>query len=330
MYSFDEVQQRLSAVSPLQITRNEPLARHTRFDIGGPGRLFVDTEDEAAFVAALRTAADSGLPWISIGLGTNLIVSDQGYAGIVLRYRGAGIESSSTTVRVQAGAQLQSLVDHSIACGLQGIESMTGIPGNVGAAIYGNAGAYGSSISDRVARVRYFDGEAIRETDNAGCEFRYRDSLFKRRRHAGQAWLILSAELEFPAGDALAMKEKAGGILAVRNQKYPPDMKCAGSIFKNLIMAELPPHVRALVPEKVIKGGKVPSAWFLEEVGAKGMSVGGIRVTDYHANTLYNAGGGTAAQFCELAGELKRRVRERFGFDVEEEIQYVGFDQVQP
>lgn len=326
MLSIEEAQERLSAVQYLQITRNEPLALHTRFGLGGPAALFADTAAEGAFVEGLRIAQSSGLPWLVIGGGTNLIVSDRGYGGLVLRYRGARIAQHRNTVEVQAGAALQDLVDFTIEQWLQGIESMTGIPGATGAAIYGNAGAYGSSISDRVTRVRYFDGDAVREIDHAGCGFRYRDSVFKRRRLEGQAWLILSAELEFPPGDGRAMREKADAILATRNAKYPPDMKCAGSIFKNLIAAELPEAARAAMPESIVKGGKAPAAWFLEQAGAKGMARGGVRVTDYHSNTLYNAGGGTAAEFCALVRTLKGRVREMFGLALEEEVQYIGFD----
>ena len=102
-------------------------------------------------------------------------------------------------------------------------------------------------------------------------------------------------------------------------------MRCAGSIFKNLLMAELPESVRAQVPERVVREGKVPSAYFLEVAGAKGMVDGGIRVADYHANLIYNDAGGTAEQVRRIIDELKRRVRERFGFDLEEEVQYVGF-----
>lgn len=326
MHSLDEAQRRLEAVSLLQITRNEPLAHHTRFALGGPAALFADTEHEAAFLDALRIAHASGQPWLVIGSGTNLIVSDHGFDGIVLRYRGARISQHRNTVEVQAGAPLQSLIDFAIEQCLQGLESMTGIPGTTGAAIYGNAGAYGASISDRIQTVRYFDGAAVLETDHAGCGFRYRDSIFKRHRLGGHPWLILSAELTFPPGDGIAMREKADAILATRNAKYPPDMKCAGSIFKNLILAELPPEAQALVPPAIVKGGKVPSAWFLESAGAKGLVHGGVRVTDYHSNTLYNAGGGTAADFCALVRELKQRVRAKFHIALEEEVQYIGFD----
>jgi UDP-N-acetylmuramate dehydrogenase len=100
-------------------------------------------------------------------------------------------------------------------------------------------------------------------------------------------------------------------------------MRCAGSIFKNLLLEDLPSHVR--VPEKLVREGKVPSAYFLEQAGAKGMAEGGIRVADYHANLIYNAGGGTAVALRKIIEELKRRVRDKFGIELEEEVQYVGF-----
>ena len=325
MLSIDETLARLSTVPHLQISRNESLSRHTRFELGGPALLFVDTDAEDSFVSALRIVEEGESPWLVIGLGTNLIVSDAGFAGVVLRYRGAAMLTDGLKARVQAGAVLQDLVDFTASRGMRGLESMTGIPGNVGAAIYGNAGAYGSSMSDVVAAVRYYAGGQVHETDARGCEFRYRGSVFKQRRLAGEAWLILSAELQFLEGDASALVTKAGEILAVRNEKYPPTMKCAGSIFKNLILAELPEGARAAVPERIVKGGKVPSAFFLEQAGAKGLACGGVHVTAYHSNTLYNDGTGTAAQFCELVSELKRRVRDQFGLDLEEEVQYIGF-----
>jgi UDP-N-acetylmuramate dehydrogenase len=102
-------------------------------------------------------------------------------------------------------------------------------------------------------------------------------------------------------------------------------MKCAGSIFKNLVLADLPGPASAQAPESVVREGKAPAAWFLEQVGAKGMAVGGIRVADHHANLLYNAGGGTARDLVALIAELKSRVRDRFGIELEEEVQYVGF-----
>jgi UDP-N-acetylmuramate dehydrogenase len=204
---------------------------------------------------------------------------------------------------------------------LKGLETMTGIPGSTGAAIYGNAGAYGHSIAERIASVRFFDGESIRVFDNAQCEFRYRESVFKERKE----WIIFSALLAMEPGNAAELRETADRILNVRNRKYPPTMKCAGSIFKNFLLADLPPHVANEVPSTVIIEGKVPSAWFLEQVGAKGMKQGDIHVADYHANLIYNAGAGTARELVSIIGELKQRVGDRWGIPLEEEVQFVGF-----
>jgi UDP-N-acetylmuramate dehydrogenase len=137
-------------------------------------------------------------------------------------------------------------------------------------------------------------------------------------------WVVLEATLRLPAGDPSELKAAADGILKIRNEKYPPTMRCAGSIFKNLILAELPEAVRSQVPERVIREGKVPSAYFLELAGAKGMVLGGVRVADYHANLIYNSDGGTSQQVRELIGTLKDRVMDRCGLLLEEEVQYLG------
>jgi len=127
------------------------------------------------------------------------------------------------------------------------------------------------------------------------------------------------------AADSDALRRRADDILKIRNEKFPPTMKCAGSIFKNFLLAELPGEVAAQVPVTAIREGKVPAAYFLEQVGAKGMMRGDIHVAGYHANLIYNAGSGTARDLCDLIDDLKARVRERFGMEVEEEVQYVGF-----
>ena len=230
-------------------------------------------------------------------------------------WRGAGAR-----IEAGAGAVLQDLVDFGNAAGLKGLETLAGIPGWVGAAVYGNAGAYGHSISERVERVRFFDGKGLREIDNAGCEFAYRESIFKRNKE----WIIFRVELRMEEAPAAELQRISGDILKVRNEKFPPTMKCAGSIFKNFLVRELPVDVAALVPAAVVREGKIPAAWFLEQVGARGMRVGGIQVAAYHANLIYNAERGTACELSQVIGELKRRVRERFGIDVEEEVQYVG------
>ena len=138
-------------------------------------------------------------------------------------------------------------------------------------------------------------------------------------------WTILRTELQLEKGDPAALIKKATEIRTVRDQKYPPDMKCAGSIFKNLFFAHLPPSVQGLIPPALVREGKVPSAWFLEQIGARSMRVGDIEVAPYHANLIYNIGHGNSADLVAVISELKRRVADKFGFQLEEEVQYVGF-----
>jgi UDP-N-acetylmuramate dehydrogenase len=310
---------RLGAVPGLEIIENAPLRNYTRFGIGGAARILADASNQPALVQALEIIRGSGEKHAVMGGGTNLIANDEGFAGVVLRYANRTIEMEGNTVRVAAGAVLQDLVDSAIEAGLRGLETMTGIPGWVGGAIYGNAGAYGHSIHERVESVRFFDGASSREIGNPACQFHYRDSIFKRQKD----WIIISAVLRLDRAEPAELRATAEGILKIRNEKYPPSMCCAGSIFKNLICMDLPAAVQARIPERVVREGKVPSAYFLELAGAKGMVHGGVRVATYHANLIYNHGGGTALQVRELIGELQRRVRDRFGIELEEEVQYL-------
>jgi UDP-N-acetylmuramate dehydrogenase len=314
----------LARIPNVSVSEGAMLSRHTRFGIGGPADVFVQAASEEAFADALRVSQASGAPYGVIGEGTNLIVSDHGFDGILLRLAANAIDHEGAIVRSQAGAELQTLVDYCIDHGLRGLETMTGIPGSVGAAVYGNAGAYGHSIDERVRQVRFLDGPAVRSFGAEECQFHYRESIFKEHKD----WIILDVELGMTPASASELGATADEIFKIRLAKYPATMKCAGSIFKNLILAELSESVRRQIPERVVREGKAPSAYFLEQVGAKGMRSGGIQVADYHANLIYNAGEGTARELCELIGELKSRVRQQFGLELEEEVQYVGFSPV--
>jgi UDP-N-acetylmuramate dehydrogenase len=316
-----EIIDQLARIPNVSVSEGVLLSDHTRFGIGGPADAFVQAASEPAFAEALRVSRASGAAYSVIGDGTNLIVSDEGFDGIVLRLTARAIEREGETVRAAAGSELQALVDYSMEQGLRGLETMTGIPGSVGAAVYGNAGAYGHSIDERVQRVRFLDGAAVRSFAPEECGFRYRESIFKEHKD----WIILTVDLAMTPAPAAELRETAEKIFKIRLEKYPATMKCAGSIFKNLILAELPVEVRRQIPERVVREGKAPSAYFLEQVGAKGMRNGGIQVADYHANLIYNTGGGTARELCELIGDLKSRIRKQFGLELEEEVQYVGF-----
>ncbi len=326
MNLVQETLERLAAIPEIKVERDALLSRYTRFGLGGPADIYAETHDPERFIEALRIARGSGLETVVIGGGTNLIVSDDGFRGVILKLSSDQIRADGSSVYVESGASLQTLVDFTVDLGLKGLETLTGIPGSTGAAIYGNAGAYGHSIAERLTTVRFFNGTAIRVFDNAQCEFHYRESIFKKHKE----WIVFSAMLNLEPGDATALRAAADKILSVRNQKYPPTMKCAGSIFKNFLLVELPANVASLVPASVVIEGKVPSAWFLEQVGAKGMNRGDIHVATYHANLIYNGGAGTARDLTAMITELKDRVGQRWGIPLEEEVQYVGFPVAEP
>jgi len=203
---------------------------------------------------------------------------------------------------------------------VEGIETLAGIPGSVGAAVYGNAGAYGHSLSEAIRTVRFADGETIRTFSNAQCEFFYRESVFKRHKD----WIIFSVEMALEPAPREELQRVAADILRVRNEKFPPTMKCAGSIFKNLLLDELPATVRARVHPAWRAKGR--SRGILPGTGWSQGDAGGQHARrSYHANLIYNDGAGTARQLVELIRELKSRVRTEFGLTLEEEVQYVGF-----
>ena len=312
----------LADLPGLAVHRNEPLARFTRFALGGPAQFLIDAFEPNAFLEAHAAVRASGLPSLVLGGGSNLVVADQGFAGVILRYRASRISAFDSMVYVESGADLEALVDFSIAHSLAGLESLKRIPGWVGGAIYGNAGAYGQQINERVMAVRVFDGQGFRQLTNEECGFDYRTSGFKQRKD----WIICSATLRLTPGDPHALAARAEEIRAIRDEKFPPSMRCAGSIFKNLFFDRLPDAARARVPREMVKGGKVPSAWFLEQAGAKGMRRGDIQIAVYHANLLYADGpDAKSADVVALIDELQTRVQAEFGFRLEPEVQFVGF-----
>src|SRR2546426_600972 len=191
MVHTEETLGRLAAIPDLTVLPGAPLSRYTRFAIGGPADIYAETASVESFITALNVARTSGYDYVVIGSGTNLIVADAGFRGIVLRFTAERIMAAGDRVVADSGAVLQDLVDFTVDRGLKGLETLAGIPGSVGAAIYGNAGAYGHSISERVRTVRFYDGSGVRVTENDACEFQYRESIFKRHKE----WIIFSAEL---------------------------------------------------------------------------------------------------------------------------------------
>lgn len=297
---------------------HEPLAQYTTFGIGGTAQYFVDVKDKTELLRVLEDVKKQRLRYWILAGGSNVVCSDSEIPGVCIRVATGSVEVEGTTILADAGTKLGALVDTAIDAGLEGLETLSGIPGTVGGAIVGNAAAYGQAISGPLVRVEIFDGETVRWIKKEECGFTYRDSLFKAK-----PWIALRAEFVLKHGNSAALREKAKEIIALREKKYPPGIKCPGSYFKNLLLENLSLEAKALVPENRDFYGKVPAWFFLNEVGARGMVQGGLRIADIHGNLILNEGGATYEDAVALAAELKKRVREKFGVELEEEVRYI-------
>lgn len=298
-----------------------PFSSLTTLGIGGPARLFIEANNEEGLKQAANLAKKHAILFIIISGGSNLLVNDDGYNGLVIKVNIAGIKQEDGAVRVMAGTNLGEFVDFCNSHGLSGLEKLTGIPGSVGGAICGNAGAYGQTISDKLIRVRVFNREKDYWLTKKGCKFDYRESGFKEKK----GLIILEAEFKTDEGNPETLQKISQETVKKRQEKYLPGTKCPGSFFKNVLLEKLPKHLQNEMPKDYY--GKVPAWYFLEKVGAKGQKRGGIKIADYHANLFINEGGGKASDFFKLAKEYKNKVKEKFGVDLEPEVQLIGFSE---
>lgn len=301
---------------------NYPLGQRTRFGVGGNADFFFRARTEQDLLAHVRFCVEKKFPFVVIGGGTNLLIADSGVRGYVIENAVSTITQIGTRLTVAAGTVLNDFVNTANRQGFAGMESMAGIPGTLGGAIVGNAGAYGQEIRDIVERVRIFDGRSIRTLTNAACRFRYRSSIFKTK-----SWVLLDTTLRFHKDSPIALKKRSRVIRILRNKKFPPTLRCPGSYFKNILLRELPTRTRTKLektfPDKIMHG-KLPSAVLLDAVGMRGKRHGGIRIAPYHANLFFNAGHGTAADVCALAATACQAVLEAYRVELDEEVRLLG------
>lgn len=299
---------------------NVSMSDFTTLGIGGPARLLVEADSTDKLARYIKIAADRKVNFTVLGGGSDVLVSDDGYDGLIIINKATGIEKQNGKVLVDSGTLLQDLVDFTIENGLAGMECMTGIPGTVGGAVYGNAGAYGQTISDNLVEVKVLGGNEIFWMGRKECQFDYRSSIFKKTHET-----IIQVRFKFTPGNRVELKKKAEEISLLRQQKYSPNLKTPGSFFKNILVSQLSSKVLKMIPEDKIIFGKVPAGYLLEVVGAKGMQQGGAQVAPYHGNLIVNTGTATAQDFFYLARKLKARVKDHFGIELEPEVQLLGF-----
>ncbi len=281
-----------------------PLASYTTFGIGGRADLFFVAEKPEELVYAVRIAQKLRLRFMILGGGSNVLISDSGFRGLVIKNECQHILTTRNTITAQSGALLGEVVKVACESCLSGLEFVVGIPGTVGGAIRGNAGAFGGSIGDVLTRaVVLTEGGEIKEVDKKFFQFQYRESRLKRTKD-----VLLSATFELRGQAQKRIEERMAENLKKREESFSGAEKSAGCFFKNLIQ----------------DGQKISAGYLLDQVGAKEMREGDARVFAKHANILINAGSATATQVRRLAEKLKERVKAKFDLDLQEEVVYIN------
>ena len=296
----------------------EPMRLHTTFRIGGPADFFYAAREPGSLVAALRAGHELGLPVFLVGGGSNLLVSDAGLRGLVVRNSCEEVEFEGTVARAGCGADFLGFIERCRDRSLAGLEFATGIPGTLGGALHGNAGCYGRDIGSHVIDCTHasLDGATVETRPVDWYEFGYRDSRLKRDPR-----VLLSCRLQLAPGGREAIQREMDEKLEIRRVKHPAwrSEPTAGSYFKNL-----PPDWQLPGAKHSPGTRRVAAGQLLEECGCRGLRVGDAEVFAKHANIIVNAGNATAAEVLALAAEMKSRVRERFGVTLEEEVVFLG------
>ena len=309
------------------VKAQEPLSEHVTFKIGGPAKYFFIAHDAQELLHACQAADQLNVPYAVLGLGSNVLVSDQGFDGLVIKLIGGQIRISDQTASCDAGANLQELVRQTTAAGLGGLEYLAGIPSSVGGAVRGNAGAFGHEIKEVVDSVQLYDQGKLETLDKEACVFAYRDSALKHR-----SGVLISVSLRFTPGDASQLQAAAADTLEKR--KHLPTEPSAGCIFKNIELKKIP-----IDTERVIKAldvseeefaqatryGKLPVGFILDHLNYRGKKRGGVQISEKHCAYFINTGDAHAEEVIILISEIKMKVRNELGIQLQEEVQYLGF-----
>lgn len=279
----------------MKLKENEPLSEHTTFRIGGPARYFIEAKTIAELQAALNFAKGKKLKVLFLGKGSNALISDKGFNGLVIKLRLSRTGVSGESVVAESGVSVAQLVNLTAKKGLTGLEFLTGIPGTVGGAVAMNAGVGKFAIGDKIKRVW-----GLRKTfSKSECKFGYRRSIFQVGKY-----IITKVEFKLKKGNKAKIRATIKQMWQKRLEKQPYDLPSAGSVFKN--------------PKGKFAGQ------LIEEAGCKGLRVRGAEVSKMHANFIVNRGKARAKDVIQLMKAVQKKVKKAFGVTLEPEIKFVN------
>jgi UDP-N-acetylmuramate dehydrogenase len=307
---------------------NEPMSKHTNMRIGGPAALYLTATDADELADAVEMATKEKIPFYIFGGGSNMLVSDDGYQGLIIQIGFREIKIREKTIIVEAGAITGAVARQSVTEGLEGLEWAASLPGTIGGAIYGNSGCWGGEMKDVVVTV-----DAIRLADmkrvvypNANCKFSYRDSVFKHEPH-----IILRATLGLKTAiDSTAVKARMEEYAVKRKETQPFAESSAGCMFKNFTFKDeselerLKNDVKEILPEMLAKKS-ISAGWLVSQIGMKGERIGDAQISERHGNFIVNLGNARAQDVLMLTSKAKMKIRDEYNIMLEDEVELVGF-----
>ncbi|PCI30572.1 UDP-N-acetylenolpyruvoylglucosamine reductase [Candidatus Kaiserbacteria bacterium] len=299
----------------ITIQENINLSEHTTFEIGGNARYFVEVNSMTDLEAALEYAKENRLKYFVFSGGSNLLVSDEGFDGLAIKISMSVLSITGTEVVAEAGCSLMEVIHETTLEKLGGMESMYGIPGSVGGALRGNAGAFGTEMKDVVKEVTAFNvwTHQLRKFSNIQCKFGYRDSYFKKDKD----WVILSVTFSLTKDEK--SHNKAHMTLSLRNERQIQGIKSAGSFFENpLVNTKIQ---KMFFDEKGVeaKDGRVPAGWLIEKSGFRGVCENGVCTGERSSNYVINEEGDSEAVIA-LTTKIKEKVFRDHGVELVLEV----------
>ena len=290
---YDEL---IKGIAPENILVNEKMAKHTSMKVGGVADFYVTVHDHQELIYVLKVAKSLRIKTCIIGNGTNVIVKDSGFRGIIIKLDFKHLKMEKDRIVAGAGVPVALLSEFTYRKGIAGYEFLAGIPGTVGGAIKMNAGAYGSEMKDVVLETTILDEKYnLRKLTNEEQKFSYRNSIFFDKN-----WIIVGSTFRLEKGDVTEIKEKRKTIMEARREKQPLELPNSGSIFK---------RTEDVLPSKII-----------DEAGLKGYSIGGAQISTKHAGFIVNTGNATASDVIKLIKYTKEVIKEKYDKDLQQEV----------
>jgi len=292
------------------------LSKCTTFNIGGPARFMIEVIDRNKLIGLLNFLAEEELNYMIVGGGSNLLMSDEGFDGVVIKINTKELSVEQEKIIADAGVLLGLVVNIATENSLTGLEWAAGIPGTVGGGVRGNAGAMGKDMSNCVEKVEVWKDGEIMEMSHEDCNFVYRGSNFKNE-HA----VILRICMRLEKGEQKNILAKVKEYLDQRMGKFPP-YPSAGCFFKNVKLNKWPNYPKDL-PAIFIERGTVPVGWLIDQSGVKGLEIAGAAISDMHCNFIVNKNKASQADVLALVDDVKARVYNKFGVELEEEVEII-------